>query len=131
MQCYKTCRRQGIGVILSAVLVVWLFSAAAGAESPVPKAPSTLVKGETLFNTHCASCHGVGGRGTAKGPSFLDKIYAPDHHADVAFYRAPDLGVRAHHWQFGDMPKIPGVSRQDLDQIIPYIRWLQKDAKIF
>jgi mono/diheme cytochrome c family protein len=118
-------------VIFFSLLLVWLFSTSAAADSPVPKAPSTLVKGESLFNTHCAGCHGAGGRGTAKGPSFLDKIYAPDHHADVAFYRAPDLGVRAHHWQFGDMPKIPGVSRPDLDQIIPYIRWLQKEAKIF
>jgi mono/diheme cytochrome c family protein len=101
------------------------------ATSTSPKPPPALLKGEILFNTHCASCHGVGAKGTAQGPSFLDKIYEPNHHADAAFYRAPEMGVRAHHWRFGDMPKIPGVTREDLAQIIPYIRWLQKEAGIF
>jgi len=41
------------------------------------------------------------------------------------------MGVRAHHWTFGDMPKIPGITRDDLTQIIAYIRWLQKQAGIF
>jgi mono/diheme cytochrome c family protein len=95
------------------------------------KVPPALTKGEALFNTNCSVCHGVGGRGTKQGPSFLDKIYEPNHHADSAFYRAAELGVRAHHWKFGDMPKVPGVTRDDLTQIIAYIRWLQRQAGIF
>ena len=118
-------------MILLPVLILGMFLTSAAAESPIPKAPPALAKGETLFNARCAQCHGVGARGTAQGPPFLDKIYAPDHHADSAFYRAPELGVRAHHWRFGDMPKLSGVMREDLDQIIPYIRWLQKEARIF
>jgi mono/diheme cytochrome c family protein len=104
---------------------------AVAAEAPDSKAPPPLAKGEALFNTHCAACHGVGGRGTKQGPPFLDKIYEPNHHADSAFYRAAEMGVRAHHWKFGDMPKVPGVTRDDLTQVIAYIRWLQKQAGIF
>ena len=93
--------------------------------------PPGLAKGEALFTTNCAACHGLGGKGTKQGPPFLDKIYEPNHHADMAFYRAAELGVRAHHWKFGDMPKVPGASKDDVTQIIAYIRWLQKQAGIF
>jgi len=118
-------------VILLGALLLCLFPWLSAAATPVPKPPPALMNGENLFNTHCARCHGLGARGTPVGPPFLDKIYEPNHHADIAFYRAPELGVRAHHWKFGDMPKIPGVSRDDLAQIIPYIRWLQKEAGVF
>jgi mono/diheme cytochrome c family protein len=104
---------------------------AAAADTPDPKVPPALAKGKALFNTNCSVCHGIGARGTKQGPSFLDKIYEPNHHADTAFYRAAEMGVRAHHWTFGDMPKIPGVTRDDLTQIIAYIRWLQQKAGIF
>ena len=101
------------------------------ADAPDANVPPALTKGQALFNTNCSVCHGVGARGTKQGPPFLDKIYEPNHHADSAFYRAAEMGVRAHHWRFGDMPKIPGVTRDDLTQIIAYIRWLQKQAGIF
>lgn len=111
-----------------------LLSVATGTEAadpPASKPPPDLAKGEALFNANCARCHGVGGKGTAHGPPFLDKIYEPNHHSDTAFYRAAELGVRAHHWKFGDMPKVPGVGKDDLTQIIAYVRWLQKQAGIF
>lgn len=117
----------GWGVALVLLLAT---SPALAADSPVPTPPG-LAKGEALFTANCAACHGLGGKGSKQGPPFLDKIYEPNHHADMAFYRAAEMGVRAHHWKFGDMPKIPGTSRDDLTQIIAYIRWLQKQAGIF
>lgn len=98
---------------------------------PVPKAGTELAKGEAAFNTYCARCHGVGARGTDHGPSFLSKIYEPNHHGDAAFQLAPLNGVRAHHWNFGDMPKLEGVKLEEIQEIIPYIRWLQKEAGVF
>ncbi|MFQ5579713.1 MAG: c-type cytochrome [Nitrospiria bacterium] len=96
----------------------------------VKKAPPELAKGETFFNESCAGCHGKGGVGTDRGPTFLSKIYAPGHHGDAAFLLAPQRGVRAHHWQFGDMPKINGLEPEEIKLIVPYIRWLQKEAGI-
>ncbi|MFM7841547.1 MAG: cytochrome c, partial [Nitrospira sp.] len=68
---------------------------------------------------------------TQQGPPFVHKIYEPNHHGDAAFQRAAALGVRAHHWQFGNMPKISSVTPADVDEIIKYVRWLQRQAGIY
>lgn len=93
--------------------------------------PVEMLKGEGLFKANCLRCHGEGGTGTTQGPPLVHKIYEPNHHADVAFQRAAANGVRAHHWQFGDMPKIDGVTPQDVTEIIRYVRWLQRQAGIY
>ena len=119
-------------------LLVVVFCAAcdsqAGKESAPPEAgatPPEFQPGEAKFTAHCAACHGARAVGTAQGPPLVHKIYEPNHHADMAFQRAALNGVRAHHWDFGNMPKIDGVSPDDIDQIIKYIRWLQRQAGIF
>lgn len=97
----------------------------------VASAPAELREGEQKFNTYCSTCHGIGGVGTTQGPPFLHKVYEPNHHGDEAFRRAVANGVKAHHWQFGDMPKIDAAQSSDVDHIVKYIRWLQKQAGIF
>lgn len=93
--------------------------------------PSELEEGEAKFNNFCSRCHGPQGQGTNNGPPLVHKIYEPNHHADMAFQRAAAIGVRAHHWKFGNMPKIEGVTPDDVTHIIGYIRWLQRQAGIF
>lgn len=93
--------------------------------------PEALKTGETKFNANCARCHGERGVGTQQGPPLVHKIYEPNHHGDAAFQRAAANGVQAHHWQFGNMPKVDGVSPADVDAIVAYVRWLQKQAGIF
>jgi cytochrome c2 len=93
--------------------------------------PAELEEGEAKFNNFCSRCHGPQGKGTNTGPPLVHKIYEPNHHADMAFQRAAAQGVRAHHWKFGNMPKIDGVKPEDISQIIAYIRWLQRQAGIF
>ncbi|GJL65197.1 MAG: hypothetical protein NPIRA05_01680 [Nitrospirales bacterium] len=93
--------------------------------------PDELAKGEEVFNNNCARCHGEQGSGTNQGPALVHKIYEPNHHADFAFQRAAAQGVRAHHWKFGNMPKIESVTPEDVTEIIRYIRWLQQQAGIF
>lgn len=94
----------------------------------LPAPPAAISAGERLFKNNCAGCHGVRAVGSDRGPTFLSKIYAADHHGDVAFERAPQQGVRAHHWTFGDMPKISGVTPEEVREIVRYIRWLQAEA---
>lgn len=94
-------------------------------------APAEFREGERKFNANCSTCHGIGGVGTTQGPPFLHKVYEPNHHGDAAFQRAATNGVKAHHWQFGDMPKIDAVKPGDVDEIVKYVRWLQKQAGIF
>lgn len=93
--------------------------------------PDEFKAGEERFNELCARCHGMAGRGTNMGPPLVHKIYEPSHHADFAFMRAAMQGVRAHHWKFGNMPKISEATPDDVTQIIPYVRWLQRQAGIY
>ncbi|MBL8036478.1 MAG: cytochrome c [Nitrospira sp.] len=130
-------RLSQIMLLGSVVLILGVVPACSqsGVEPKTPgtasTAPVEFQVGEQKFTTHCSRCHGVGGVGTTQGPPFLHKVYEPNHHGDVAFQRAAANGVKAHHWQFGDMPKIDAVKPEDVDDIVKYIRWLQKQAGIF
>ena len=92
--------------------------------------PAEFQLGETTFNTNCAACHGKQAAGTDHGPPLVHKVYEPNHHGDQAFQRAAAEGVKAHHWEFGNMPKIPAVTPGDVDQVVKYVRWLQRQAGI-
>lgn len=92
--------------------------------------PDEFKVGEAKFNNTCARCHGGEAKGTNQGPPLVHKYYEPNHHGDEAFYRAAANGVRAHHFSFGDMPALSGVTREDMKSIIPYVRWLQRQAGI-
>ena len=52
--------------------------------------------------------------------------YEPGHHPDAASYRAVNQGVVSHHWSFGNMPPVPGVSQRSVGQIVAYVRELQR-----
>ena len=96
-------------------------------EFNIPVQDALLVaEGDVLYQANCASCHGADLRGTALGPSHLSVVYQPGHHGDVAFALAAINGVRAHHWGFGDMDPIPGLSQEDLDRIIAHVRETQR-----
>jgi mono/diheme cytochrome c family protein len=98
---------------------------------PVSSAvPAEFQTGETIFNANCAACHGKQAVGTDHGPPLVHKVYEPNHHGDQAFQRAAANGVQAHHWQFGNMPKIDAVTPADVDQIVKYVRWLQRQSGI-
>lgn len=78
--------------------------------------------GEKLFNANCSACHGVGAVGTNQGPPLINRTYHPGHHNDFSIRNAIKNGVRSHHWDFGNMLPVPGVSEDDAEKIICYIR---------
>jgi mono/diheme cytochrome c family protein len=83
--------------------------------------------GAAVYAAKCAECHGANLEGTAKGPSHLSKVYEAGHHPDAAFRRAIQQGARAHHWNFGDMAPVPGMSEGDITAVIAYIRAQQRE----
>ncbi len=83
-------------------------------------------EGEALFKANCAACHGLNAAGTKLGPPLVHDIYNPGHHSDEAFFLAAAVGVRQHHWDYGDMPAQPQVARDDVELIVRYIRELQE-----
>ncbi|MDE0148801.1 MAG: cytochrome c [Rhodospirillaceae bacterium] len=83
--------------------------------------------GKRLFDENCVTCHGPNAAGQEElGPPLVHIIYEPGHHGDESFQRAVALGVRAHHWRFGNMAPVEGLSRDDVALIVAYIRELQR-----
>jgi mono/diheme cytochrome c family protein len=85
------------------------------------------VIGKRAFDAACASCHGANAAGQdGVAPPLVHKIYEPSHHGDATFHRAAQQGVKAHHWSFGDMPPVEGLTQSDVDAIVAYVRELQR-----
>lgn len=83
--------------------------------------------GQRAFDGACAACHGVNAVGqNGIAPPLVFKTYEPGHHPDEAFQRAVQNGVQAHHWNFGNMPPIKGLTRAEVQYITEYIRELQR-----
>ena len=111
-----------------------MHGAAAGAPAPEPDniaVPDTFSApgyfGQIAFERNCATCHGKNGAGgTGKAPPLIHPIYEPGHHPDAAFLRAVMMGVQAHHWGFGDMPPVEGITEKEVELIATYIREIQR-----
>ena len=91
-----------------------------------PQDPDLVAAGDALYQASCAACHGSDLRGTDIGPSHLSIVYEPNHHGDAAFVLAARNGVPQHHWPFGDMAPVPGLSDNDLEAIIAFVRENQR-----
>ena len=97
----------------------------------VPQLSVRAERGQELFAANCAACHGQNAGGTGQGPPLIHRIYEPNHHGDQAFLIAATQGVRAHHWGFGNMPPVEGVSERQVADIVAYVREVQKANGIF
>ena len=113
------------------VAVILVAAACAGGEgeTAAPGDPDPA-RGQELFAANCAACHGEGAQGTEAGPPLLHEYYVPSHHSDESFQAAVARGVQPHHWDFGAMPPVAGLSRDDVADIVAYVRRLQREAGI-
>lgn len=109
--------------------MIVLLAACASAPA-VDISDGDAASGAATFRANCASCHGPDAAGTAAGPPLVDEVYRPGHHGDGAFLIAVRRGVPQHHWDFGSMPAIPGLSDEDVADIVAYVRGLQRAAGI-
>ena len=89
---------------------------------PTTTAAFVVPDGAAVYQQYCAECHGADLRGTDKGPSQLSIIYEPNHHGDFAYRVAIRDGTREHHWWFGDMPPVEGITDLEIEKVISYIR---------
>jgi len=129
-------RKNAVWITIGVLVVIMVIGVVAfGSTKPQddagtgipPQDPAFVAAGEALYQANCASCHGVDLRGTSTGPSHLSIVYEPNHHGDVAFVLAAKNGVQAHHWQFGNMEPVPGLSDEDLEAIVAYVRSIQRE----
>ena len=93
--------------------------------------PFHLGKGQLLYEKYCSSCHGQQLNGSDMGPPLIHPFYKPSHHNDKSFYRAALKGVKQHHWNFGDMPAVAGITPGKMDRIVPYLRYYQRQKKLY
>ena len=138
---------QGPGRVLLAALVGLVLVACSGGEDDgysaggepdsqtvsvsVPDLSEVARQGAELFAANCSECHGASAGGSSQGPPLVDSIYEPGHHADLSFHLAVAQGSRQHHWQFGDMEPVPGLSPEEVNKIVCYVRELQYANGIF
>lgn len=120
-------RRVNRAASISVVGAVLLLAGCSGNGSSDTGPRPAGETGAALYEQSCASCHGEDLRGTNRGPSQLSQVYAPDHHPDAAYRSAIADGAAAHHWNFGDMPPVNGLSSGEVELVIAYIRQQQQE----
>lgn len=128
-------RKNAVWFIVGGLVIVMVIAVVAfggnetnqDAGTGIPPQDSALVAaGEPIYQASCAACHGADLRGTDLGPSHLSIVYEPNHHGDAAFMLAARNGVVAHHWPFGDMAPVPGLTDEDLVAVVAYVRENQR-----
>lgn len=117
-------------LLMAAVVSLPVAAQSVQVPQPSPGLMPNPAAGKGLYEKNCASCHGVDLQGSDKGPPMLNRIYQPSHHSDAAFQLAVSNGSRAHHWKFGDMAPVPGLSPDDVAQITAYVRFEQRKVGI-
>ena len=125
----SACRHFVYGLI--AVFVLLMMVGCSGDGGSQQGTGNAVQAGEQLFNTNCSACHGAGAVGTNLGPPLIDRTYHPGHHNDFSIRNAIKNGVRSHHWNFGNMLPVAGVSEDDAEKIICYIRDTQLSSGTF
>ncbi len=128
--------KYAVVAVLAGGVGIWLWRLTDGGPSgpgrsvvrvdvTVPELSAQALAGKAAFDDNCAACHGPNASGTKQGPPLVHDIYNPGHHADEAFFVAAKLGVRQHHWPYGNMPAQPQVTADQIRAIVAYVRELQ------
>jgi len=126
-------RRIVILVAVAVAAVAGLLTVREGA-GPIPQGSppqAAVIDGGAVFSLNCGRCHGEGAIGTDQGPPLVHRTYEPNHHADASFFLAVRKGVRSHHWPYGDMQPVAGITDDEIFATIAYVRALQREAGIF
>lgn len=121
-------RRTSVAVGLLAALAA--CESGTDVEGSGGPAAADAERGAELFAANCAVCHGPEAQGTETGPPLVHEVYEPSHHGDEAFQLAVAQGASPHHWDFGPMPPVEGLDREDVADITAWVRERQREAGI-
>ena len=135
-----------VPVVIAALAGAWMFwpEAEIASEGPASEGGASLVDvalpadfssaesiGAKVFEAKCSACHGPNASGReGAGPPLVHIIYEPSHHGDQSFFLAVQRGVPAHHWPFGSMPPVEGVTQAEVGNVVAYVRRLQRENGI-
>jgi mono/diheme cytochrome c family protein len=113
---------------------IWYLSAPRGGahvDVVIPALSEAGGRGQAAYGRYCAECHGAKADGSDKGPPLIHKIYEPGHHGNSSIATAVRRGASGHHWPYGDMKPVKGVTDQELVDMIAFIRETQYGNGIF
>ncbi len=113
--------RRAAAALAGPLIALAVAGCSADDEAAAPIDPE-FAAGARVYAERCASCHGADLRGTDKGPSHLSIVYEPGHHSDDSFRQAIAVGTPQHHWPFGDMQPVEGLTDQEVEDVIAFIR---------
>ena len=120
-------RRLELVAALAVAIILGGCGGGSAGEVNISEQPADLVStGAEIYQAACAACHGTDLRGTDRGPSHLSSVYEPNHHSDAAFLLAVRNGSPQHHWRFGDMKPIDGLSEEDIVAVTAFVRDRQR-----
>jgi len=122
--------KQLTNLVCLAVVTAGILCAPAVAAETI-EIPFKLARGQMLYEKYCSSCHGLQLDGTDKGPPLVHPFYKPSHHGDKSFYIAALQGTKQHHWNFGDMKPVEGMTPKKMDSLLPYVRYYQQQKKLY
>jgi mono/diheme cytochrome c family protein len=95
-------------VVLSAQAKTWTIPDGAATEkNPLASTPAVLKKGESLFKSHCVTCHGPKGLGDGPDVDRQDRANRPAN-----LVRNPEGMVFYKIWNGRQDPKMPAFKSQ-------------------
>ncbi|MBM3759574.1 MAG: c-type cytochrome [Acidobacteria bacterium] len=103
------------------ILSLW-FAMAAFAQVKAPMDEASLRNGQTLYQFHCAFCHGKGDDGMAANLVTPNLVHAPTDSSLVNIIRVGIPGT--------DMPPALGMSDEEMLQVAGYVRSLGRSAPV-
>jgi len=111
-------------LVLGCVLVGW---GEQGKQSQRPRKPDPTTKqgerslalGRQIFESRCASCHGLDGRGTERAPNIATDAKV-QRRTDAALRRTLQNGIPA-----AGMPAFPAMDDDTGNSVVAYVRLLQ------
>ena len=124
-------RRRALGWGLAGIALAIAGTGVALVLAPVPPSPRGPEPGRTLYQAHCATCHGAGGRGNSWRARLL--FLRPGDLASPAMASLPDryLGdVIRHGGSTLGKPGMPSfgfvLSEAEIEAVIQYVRSLPR-----
>jgi mono/diheme cytochrome c family protein len=113
-------KRSLIKLILTAAVLV-----SGCAVEPQKVVPKPYMLGQSAFHNVCANCHGADAMGTNKAPGLIHARYSKENFSNKKIAKTIMNGSSS-----GAMPaQKTKVTQEDINQIIKYLRYSQKDIK--
>ena len=92
-------------------------------QDQVESTPEKVAQGKRLFQRYCAACHGIGAGAAKQGPD-LGGLYQR-RLTPVLKHPVTDHNIRQHIKKGGErMPPFPWLSREELDELIAFLKSL-------